>query len=76
MDDARDQDLASLESAALHAESLERIAEQRFDATYEAAVQRGDVTGVTATPEFRDWMAARADTDTAWGRWVTLMDGA
>ena len=67
-----EQDLALLESAALMTESMELIAEKSFDETYEAAEQNGSVAGVTATHEFGQWMAARAETDAAWGRWAEL----
>ena len=65
-----EQDLALLESAALHTESMELIAEKSFDETYDAAERSGSVAAVTATHEFGQWMAARAETDAAWGRWA------
>lgn len=68
--DSREQDLAMLESAALLTESKEHIAEKCFDAVYDAAERTGTVAHVTATPEFSRWMAARAETDSAWGRWA------
>jgi len=74
--DFREQDLASLESAALQTESMERIAEKCFDETFDAAERNGSVADVKDTPEFREWMAARAATDAAWGRWAERMHGA
>jgi hypothetical protein len=71
-----EQDLALLESAALRSESLEHIAEKSFDDTYAIAERSGSVAGVTTTPEFHRWMAARADTDAAWGRWAECMHAA
>lgn len=68
--DSREQDLALLERAALRTESMEHVAEKRFDDVYGAAERNGSVAEVTATPEFREWMAARAETDAAWGRWA------
>jgi hypothetical protein len=68
--DSRENELAILESAALQIESLEHMAEKRFDDIYEKAELDGSVAGVKATREFREWMAARAETDAAWGRWA------
>jgi hypothetical protein len=68
------QDLALLESAALACESNEHIAEKNFDDTYDLAERDGRVAEVTRTPEFSLWMAARAETDAAWGRWAQFMD--
>jgi hypothetical protein len=68
--DSREHDLALLESAALRTESLEHMAEKCFDEVYCAAERDGSVAHVTTTPEFRQWMAARAATDAAWGQWA------
>jgi hypothetical protein len=73
---SRENDLALLESAALQSESLERMAEQRFDDSYASAEASGSVAEVKATCEFREWMAARAETDAAWGRWAVRMQDA
>jgi hypothetical protein len=67
---------AALESAAMQTESRERIAEERFDAAYARAEERGTVASVTTTAEFGEWMSARAETDAAWGRWAQAMDEA
>lgn len=72
----REQEAALSESAALRLESAELLAEQRFDAVYDAAERNGTVDTVTATAEFRDWIAARAETDAAWGRWAQCMGAA
>lgn len=68
-----EQELQALEAAALDSEAHERIAEQSFDTTYAAAEKNGSTARVTATPEFREWMAARALTDDAWGRWAEFV---
>jgi hypothetical protein len=68
------EQLALTEAAALQAEALEAEAEQRFDVVFEAAELRGDESQALASTEFRDWMAARADTDAAWGRWAQTME--
>jgi hypothetical protein len=64
------EELAQVEAAALRIEALEVAAESRFDQARLRAANE-DVVG---TPEFADWMAARADTDAAWGRWAQVMD--
>jgi hypothetical protein len=71
-----EKEVALSESEALHLEAAELMAEQRFDAVYDAAEQSGNVDGVTATAEFRAWIAARAATDAAWGRWAECMSAA
>jgi hypothetical protein len=67
------QELSSLESAALRTESLEQHAEKCFDDAYEIAERTGSMDSLKSTPEFARWMAARADTDAAWGRWAECM---
>ena len=68
------EELALLESAALRSETSEEHAEKCFDTVYELAESTGSVAALTATPEFARWMAARAETDAAWGRWAQCMD--
>jgi hypothetical protein len=70
---SREQEAASIETAALRLEAAEQAAEQRFDAVFDAAERDGAVEEVTATAEFRDWMSARHATDEAWGRWAVCM---
>ena len=69
-----DQQIEELEAAALRIEDLERVAEERFDAAYALAEAANDPSQALKTPEFSAWMAARAETDEAWCRWVTAMD--
>lgn len=73
--DSREQDLALLESAALRLEAIEQSAEKRFDEVYDLAERSGRVEHVTSTPEFQEWMAARRETDAAWGQWAASMQG-
>ncbi|HYD76605.1 hypothetical protein [Ramlibacter sp.] len=68
------EEIAMVEKAALKAESLEQAAERKFDEVHAAAEARGAVETALDTPEFASWMAARADTDAAWGRWSQVMD--
>lgn len=68
------EELAMVEAAALKAESLEQAAERRFDDVHAAAEANGAVEAALETSEFASWMAARADTDAAWGRWSLVMD--
>jgi len=68
-----DDELASTEAAALRIEGIELDAERRFDGVFLAAEQAGSTEAVTRTPEFQAWMAARAATDAAWGRWAQVM---
>jgi hypothetical protein len=71
-----EEHLAMLESAALESETRELIAEKCFDDRHAAAERDGSLDSVTASPEFREWMAARAVTDSAWGRWAEFMHRA
>ncbi|WBY02802.1 hypothetical protein PE066_04490 [Ramlibacter tataouinensis] len=68
------EELAMVEAAALRIESLEHAAERRFDEVHAAAVAQGSAEQALETSEFAAWMAARADTDAAWGRWSQVMD--
>ena len=65
---------AAVERAALRIEQAEAEAYARFEKAKDTARRAGDPEGVVRTPEFHAWMAARADTDAAWGRWALLMD--
>jgi hypothetical protein len=67
------QELGLAEAAALRIERLEGLAEQRFDEAFAKAESCGQPEGAVNTSEFSDWMAARADTDIAWGRWAQVM---
>lgn len=72
----RTEELAQVEAAALRIEALEREAEERFDVVYAQASDRGDAELSQKTPEFAAWIAARAATDAAWGRWAQVMDSS
>ncbi len=69
-----EQELALVEAAAMRIEALEHDAERRFDEALASANARGEGAAATRSDEFRLWMAARADTDAAWGRWALVMD--
>ena len=69
-----EQELAAVERAALRIEQAEADAHVRFEQAKEEARRRGSPDEVVQTPEFHAWMAARADTDAAWGRWAQVMD--
>ena len=66
-------ELEQVEAAALQMEKLEQAAEQRFDDVYARAEAANDPGQARDTPEFRQWLAARAATDAAWGRWAEVM---
>ena len=65
---------ASAEIEALAIQAAEEKAEQRFDTVHAELEAAGRVHEATHSPEFRDWMAARASTDAAWGRWAMAVD--
>lgn len=67
------EELAQVEAAALRAEALEHEAEKRFDGVHAQGVTREQAV---ETPEFAAWMAARAETDAAWGRWAVVKDSS
>jgi hypothetical protein len=67
------EELELVETAALRTEALELKAEHDFDRISAAAQAKGDPTLALKTPEFDAWMAARRETDTAWGRWYLVM---
>lgn len=69
-------EVAQAEREALERQEAEALAEQRFDEVREALVASGRSDEVTTSREFHDWMASRAATDTAWGRWAVAMDAA
>lgn len=70
------EELAQVEAAALQIEALERDAEKRFDMVHAEATARGAAEQTVETPEFAAWIAARAETDAAWGRWAQVMDAS
>ena len=68
------EELALVETAALHMESLEQAAEKRFDNVHAQAVAEGDAERARQAPELEQWLAAREQTDAAWSRWAQVMD--
>jgi hypothetical protein len=70
------EELAQVEAAALQIEAQEREAEKRFDIVHAEALARGGAENTVQTPEFAAWIAARAETDAAWGRWAQVMDAS
>ena len=69
-------EVATAEREALQRQEAEARAEQRFDAVRDALAAAGRAGEVTASREFHEWMASRAETDAAWGRWAMAMDAA
>ena len=71
------EELAQVEAAALCAEALENEAENRFDIVRAELSARGEAEQqLLQSAEFSEWMAARAETDAAWGRWAQVMDAS
>jgi len=70
------EELAQVEAAALRVEALEHEAEKRLDIARAEALARGESDNMRETPELSEWMAARAATDAAWGRWAQVMDAS
>ncbi|MES2633542.1 MAG: hypothetical protein V4669_11255 [Pseudomonadota bacterium] len=68
------EQVAAAQARAEHKQAAEQIAEGRFDAVHDAATARGDVAHALQSDEMRSWMAARHETDAAWGEWATMMD--
>lgn len=61
------------EAAALKIEALELKAEREFDRVSGNAKAQGEPPLALKTPEFEAWMAARRNSDTAWGHWYQVM---
>lgn len=72
--DPRHTAIARAESEALALQAAEDVSAQRFEDVRLQLVAADAAEGVTRAPEFHDWMAARARTDEAWGRWALAMD--
>lgn len=66
--------VAAAEAAAEQKQAAEEIAQERFDAARARCEAAGRAEQVTETPEFHDWMAARRESDEAWGAWAMAMD--
>lgn len=68
------EELALVESAAVRIRNLEVLAGQRFEqALVHAAREAGPADRAMPSIELGDWLAARRDTDAAWGRWAEVM---
>ncbi|MBI2771660.1 MAG: hypothetical protein HYX47_18690 [Burkholderiales bacterium] len=65
---------AQAEAVADNKQAAEELAEKRFDAVHSRAQAAGEPGSAVNTEEFRQWMAARGETDAAWGAWSTVMD--
>lgn len=66
--------VAAAEAAAQQKQAAEEIAQERFHATRAEFEAAGRGEQVTSTPQFREWMAARHESDAAWGAWAMVMD--
>lgn len=72
----RPTDVARAEREALALQEAEDRSAQRFEDVRLKLASANQADEATRSPEFRDWMAARARTDEAWGRWAMAMDAA
>ncbi|HZY20710.1 MAG TPA: hypothetical protein VFE82_19720 [Ramlibacter sp.] len=68
------EELALMEQAALRIQAREEAAERLFDEALARAEQAGVKEHALRSEEFNAWMAARHDSDAAWGRWAMVMD--
>jgi hypothetical protein len=67
-------EVARAETEALALQDAEEQSAERFQSVRERLAASNQADEATQSPEFRDWMAARARTDEAWGRWALAMD--
>lgn len=68
------EELALVEAAAVRIQGIEVVAGQRFDRAMLAGGQQAAEGGhALPSQELSDWLAARRDTDAAWGRWAEVM---
>jgi hypothetical protein len=67
------EQLDRVEAAALRTDDLEQKAEGEFDRVTAIAEAKGEPGLALKTPEFDAWMAARTNSDTAWGQWFQVM---
>lgn len=75
--DPRETDIERAEIDALALQDDEERAAEKFEAVrLRLAAAGNQADAVTETAEFREWMAARARTDEAWGRWAMAKDAA
>ncbi|HYE39732.1 MAG TPA: hypothetical protein VEB23_07360 [Ramlibacter sp.] len=72
--DPSQNDVARAETEALALQDAEEQSAQRFVDVRQRLVASNQPDEVTRCDEFREWMAARAKTDEAWGRWAMAMD--
>ena len=72
--DPRHTDIARAETEALALQDAEDQSAQRFEDVRLRLAASDRADEATHSSEFRDWMAARARTDEAWGRWAMAMD--
>ena len=72
--DPRHADIARAETEALALQDAEDQSAQRFEDVRLRLAAGKSADEVTKSPEFHEWMAARARTDDAWGRWALAMD--
>ena len=68
------EELTLVEAAAMRIQAREDLAERLFFEARARAQAAGDEQAVLKSEEFATWMAARNDTDAAWGRWSQVMD--
>jgi hypothetical protein len=73
-EDFKPLDPAAAEAEALAIQEAEDRAEHAFDQVHASLEAAGCVEEATNSPEFHDWMSARARTDAAWGRWAMAVD--
>lgn len=66
--------VAAAESAAEAKQTAEEIAHERFRAVRAGIEAAGSTAQATDSPEFHRWMAARRESDEAWGAWAMAMD--
>jgi hypothetical protein len=66
--------VSAAEAAAQQKQAAEEIAQARFHAVRAEIEAAGRAADVTQTQEFREWMAARHESDAAWGAWAMAMD--
>lgn len=74
--DPRQTAVARAESEALALQDAEERSAERFVDVRQRLVASNQADEVTRSREFEEWMAARAKTDEAWGRWAMAMDAA
>ena len=72
--DSRLSDVARAETEALALQAAEDASAQQFEDVRLRLAASSRADEATRSDEFRNWMAARARTDEAWGRWALAMD--